>query len=49
MLLQNAPREVDKLEGPLQAKEREKDEARDLEDTQRLVTEIEMLSLYFIW
>src|SRR5919108_4230598 len=43
-LLQNAPRDPDKLERLLRIKEREKQEAMyTLEDTQRLVTEIEML------
>jgi hypothetical protein len=41
--LQNAPRDVDKLECILRAKKRENDQARRIEDTQRLVTEIEML------
>ena len=43
--LQNAPRDVDKLERLLRLKKRENndDEARHIEDTQRLVTEIEML------
>jgi hypothetical protein len=44
--LQNAPRDVDKLEWLLKAKEREKEEeAMHMEDTQRLVTEIEMLKV----
>jgi hypothetical protein len=33
------------LERLLKVKEREKEEARQIEDTQRLVTEIEMLKL----
>ena len=42
--LQNAPRDLDKLERLLRVKKRENDdEARHIEDTQRLVTEIEML------
>jgi hypothetical protein len=44
--LQNAPRDVDtnnKLQALLKGKEREKEEAMYIEDTQRLVTEIEML------
>jgi hypothetical protein len=48
--LQNAPRNVDKLERLLKVKKRQKDEAMDIEDTQRLVTEIEMLKavLYLV-
>jgi hypothetical protein len=42
--LQNAPREVDKLEWLLQLKQRQKEEAMHIEDTQRLVTEIELLT-----
>jgi hypothetical protein len=39
-LLQNAPRDPDKLERLLKVKERQKDEAMHMEDTQkRLVTE----------
>jgi hypothetical protein len=41
--LQNAPRDANKLERLLRSKEKEKDEAMQIEDTQRLVTEIEML------
>src|SRR5918994_3067395 len=41
--LQNAPRNADKLERLLQIKQRQKEEAMHIEDTQRLVTEIEML------
>jgi hypothetical protein len=41
--LQNAPRDEDKLERVIKSKEREKEEAMHIEDTQRLVTEeIEM-------
>ena len=40
--LQNAPRDPDKLERLLKAKRRQKEEAMHMEDTQRLVTEIEM-------
>jgi hypothetical protein len=43
--LQNAPRDADKLEGLLRLKERQKEEAMRMEDTQRLVTEIEMLKV----
>jgi hypothetical protein len=46
---QNAPREADKLRCLLKLKQRQKDEAMHIEDTQRLVTEIEMLRLYCIW
>jgi hypothetical protein len=45
------PRDAQKLEQLLQVKEREKDEAMHIEDTERLVTEgIEMLKvvLYLI-
>jgi hypothetical protein len=42
--LQNAPRDADKLERLLKAKERQKEEeAMYMKDTQRSVTEIEML------
>jgi hypothetical protein len=44
-ILQNAPRDADKLERLLKIKERQKDEAMHMEDTQRLVTEIEMLKV----
>jgi methyl coenzyme M reductase beta subunit len=43
--LQNAPRDEEKLERLLKVKERQKEEARHIEDTQRLVTEIEMLKV----
>jgi hypothetical protein len=43
--LQNAPRDVDKLERLLKVKYREKEEAMHIEETQRLVTEIEMLKV----
>jgi demethoxyubiquinone hydroxylase (CLK1/Coq7/Cat5 family) len=43
--LQNAPRDPDNLERLLKVKERQKDEAMYMEDTQRLVTEIEMLKV----
>jgi low affinity Fe/Cu permease len=40
------PRDMDsKLEELLKAKQREKEEATEIEDTQRLVTEIEMLKV----
>ena len=44
-ILQNAPRDADKLEKLLQVKRRQKEEAEHIEDTQRLVTEIEMLKV----
>jgi hypothetical protein len=49
--LQNAHRDVDKLERLLKIKERQKEEeAIHIEDTQRLVTEIGMLKVVFcIW
>jgi hypothetical protein len=40
--LENAPRDPDKLEQLLKIKERQNEEARHIEETQRLVTEIEM-------
>jgi hypothetical protein len=43
--LQNAPRDPDKLKRLLEVKQRQKEEAMDIEDTQRLVTEIEILKL----
>ena len=43
--LQNAPRNAEKLERLLKAKQRQKEEAMHIEDTQRLVTEIEMLKV----
>ena len=43
--VQNAPRDTDKLERLLKIKERHNEEAIHIEDTQRLVTEIEMLKL----
>jgi hypothetical protein len=44
-ILQNAPRDPDKLERHLKAKRRQKEEAMHIEDIQRLVTEIEMLKV----
>jgi hypothetical protein len=41
--LQNASRDADKLKQLLELKQRQKEEAMHIEDTQRLVTEIEML------
>ena len=48
--LQNAPRDADKLRKLLELKQRQKEQAMHIEDTQRLVTEIEMLKvgLYFV-
>jgi hypothetical protein len=43
--LQNAPRDAEKLEKLLKAKQRQKEEAMHIEDTQRSVTEIEMLKV----
>jgi hypothetical protein len=44
-LLQNVPRDVEELERLLKVKERQKEEAMHINDTQRLVTEIEMLQM----
>jgi hypothetical protein len=46
--LQNAPRDPDKLERLLKIKERQNEEARHIEETQMLVTEIEMLKVVLI-
>ena len=43
--LEKAPRDAEKLERLLKAKRRQKEEATYIEDTQRLVTEIEMLKV----
>ena len=43
--LQNAPRNADKLRRLLEIKQRQKEEAMHIQDTQRLVTEIEMLKV----
>jgi hypothetical protein len=43
--LQNAPRDADKLRQLLEIKQRQKEEAMHIEDTERLVTEIEMLKV----
>ena len=45
MLLQNVLRDEGKLEALLKIKERQKEEAMHINDTQRLVTEIEMLQM----
>jgi hypothetical protein len=43
--LENAPRDADSLRRLLQIKQRQKEEAMHIEDTQRLVAEIEMLKV----
>jgi hypothetical protein len=43
--LEKAPRDAEKLERLLKAKRRQKEEAMHIEDTQRLVTEIEILKV----
>jgi hypothetical protein len=43
--LQNAPRDAAKLRRLLEIKQRQKEEAMHIEDTQRLVREIEMLKV----
>jgi hypothetical protein len=43
--LQNAPRDADRLRLILEVKQRKKEEADHIEDTQKLVTEIEMLKV----
>ena len=43
--LQNAPRDAEKLERLLKTKRRQKEESMLMEETQRLVTEIEMLKI----
>ncbi|HEU4443777.1 MAG TPA: hypothetical protein VFR94_03780 [Nitrososphaeraceae archaeon] len=43
--LRNAPRDEDKLRKLLKSKEKENEQATHIEDTQRLVTEIEMLKV----
>jgi hypothetical protein len=45
--LQNASRDADKLRQLLKLKARQKEEAMHIEDTERLVTEIEMLKVVF--
>jgi hypothetical protein len=45
--LQNAPRDEEKLRRLLELKQRQKEKAMDIEDTERLVTEIEMLKVVF--
>jgi len=43
--LQNAPRDADKLRRLLEVKQRQKEQADHIKDTQRLVSEIEMLKV----
>jgi hypothetical protein len=43
--LRNAPRDPEKLENLLKLKRRQKGDATEREDTERLVTEIEMLKV----
>jgi hypothetical protein len=43
--LQNAPRDAAKLQQIIKAKGKQNEQATHFEDTQRLVTEIEMLKL----
>jgi hypothetical protein len=43
--LENAPRDADRVRRLLQIKQRQKEEAMHIEDTQRLVAEIEMLKV----
>ncbi len=43
--LQNAPRDAEKLRRLLDVKQRQKEEAMHIEDTQRLVAEIAMLKV----
>ena len=47
--LQNAPRDADKLRRLLEIKQKQKEEAMHIEDTERLVTEIEMLKVILFW
>ena len=44
-MLQNAPRDADKLRQLLKLKQRQREEAIHIEHTERLVTEIEMLKV----
>ena len=43
--LENAPRDADKLRQLLKVKRRQKEEAMHIEDTERWVTELEMLKV----
>ncbi len=47
-ILQDAPRDPDKLREILKEKQKEYEKAEDSEDIERLVTEIEMLSLHCV-
>ncbi len=47
--LRNAPRDPEKLENLLKLKRRQKGDATEREDTERLVTEIEMLKSCCFW
>jgi hypothetical protein len=48
--IQNAPRDADKLEGLLEGKQIQKEEVRDVEDTERLIRErLRCSRLYCIW
>ena len=51
MTLENAPRDPEKLKWLLKIMQKQKEEAMHIEDTERLITEIEMLKvvLYCIW
>jgi hypothetical protein len=44
-LLQNAPRDADKLKRLLNVKQEQKEEAMNIEDTERLVTELKILKV----
>jgi hypothetical protein len=43
--LQNAPRDADKLKRLLNVKQEQKEEAMNIEDTERLVTELKILKV----
>ncbi len=47
--IRNAPRDPEKLENLLKLKRRQKGDATEREDTERLVTEIEMLKSCCFW
>ena len=47
-ILQNAPRDADKLRRLLEIKQRQKEQVMHIEDIQRLVTEIEMLKVVLL-
>jgi hypothetical protein len=50
-IIQNAPRDADELEWLLKKKERTKDEAMHIEDTERLVTQkrLKCSRSYYVW